>query len=162
MDISLFSSSNIQLLDQIDLEPNIESIVLGAPLDRDHRYKIQERLPTLAVIDDASLNLRTPDNGRSQTIDSLPINKRALGASIKLAFRVLQKTTILPKDFIFGVACQPLEGLRTVHNGQVRPQNIAEHKSTRQVDCADIDLWVRPRRYSTLLSCKSSGKVPAA
>lgn len=140
----------VRLLYKIDLEADIESIILGIPLDGNHRDEVHERLSTLAVVDDTGLDLTTVMNRGSQTMDSLSVDKSTLRTRDNLAIGALQEPAITADNLVFGITSQPFECVRDVHNRVIVPRDITQDKGTRQVHCTNIDLGIRSHRDSAL------------
>lgn len=58
-------------------------------------------------------------------MDRLSVDEGPSRAGSDVAIRVLEESTVLTDNFVFRVACQPLKGLRNVHDRMVLLPDVA-------------------------------------
>lgn len=117
------------LLHKIDLKPNVISVFVGVPTDRNHGKQIHERLAVFAIIDDVDLHFFAERNFVLQMTHGVIVGVMPFLTGLHRTIGCLQKSTILTENLMPRVTGQTLEYVRAVHDGQIVLVDVAHNES---------------------------------
>jgi hypothetical protein len=140
-----------RLFHQVNLETNEEfHFTAGFPGYGNHSQEVHERLTTSPVVNQANLCFCAILDHVLEVIDRVIIDVVALDARLNFTIRGLEEATISSKNHVPRVTGKSFEILGTIHDRDVVQLSVTHDKGTGQINRANIDLGIRPARYSHL------------